>query len=67
MMLIGLCNNCQYYNESETAICSKENCPLMIEKSPFKFPFSDGRRLNEPRLPPKQSAKSEGLQQSKGS
>jgi hypothetical protein len=44
MMLLGTCNACNYENESKTAICSKILCPLMVEDSPFKFPFSDGRR-----------------------
>lgn len=44
MMLIGVCNECKYENSSETAICSKPGCPLMIEESPFTFPFSNGSR-----------------------
>lgn len=41
-MKISLCFLCKYKNESSTAICSKPNCPLMIEKSPFTYLFSDG-------------------------
>lgn len=48
MMLLGICNTCKYENESETAICSKPNCPLMIERSPFTYPQSDGIRKANP-------------------
>jgi len=43
---LGKCDadRCGYTNESNTAICSRLNCPLMTDKSPFNFPFSNGRR-----------------------
>ena len=44
MMQLGKCSKCGYKSESEASICSFKGCPLMIDESPFTFPFSDGRR-----------------------